>query len=402
MPNLDYGYTIRIASEGVLNPPSAVTRQQWQRQQYGSTSWADITTGSTYTVQNADRNCKIRLSEEHASGQAIYSNELQVTNDAPSGGWEFKGSMGGGMATSLAYQNDTQAMVVAFRDGRGYKITSDFGNSWQQYSHSIDVPIACFIESDGETVMLAGYGGHELMWTKRNSHTVVTGFPRNTYLYGCGRTPSGGHIATDINGDVWLSRRGISTSSWTKDSNSAKWTANGQSKTIGTQPQISGANPIGAARRGYWVYVAVDVGEVVGNFHSLPFQGSGNDYVHDVAFNPDTRTIVAGGSRAHVWRNGVKKPISTSIIPGNCDITGVARIGSKFYITGAYTGKLYLASSTDDGNNWVAESLPAGLNQTGWTSAKMVGGNQYGTGAGVWTFNQSSSPYATSYCIFRA
>lgn len=400
MPNLDYGYTVRIASAGVLNPPSAVTKQQWQRQQYGSSSWADITTGTTYTIQNADRNCKIRLSEEHASGQAIYSNELQVTNAQPAGGWEFMGSFGGGMATCLAYENMTQAMAVLFRDGRGYKITSDFGNSWKQYSHSIDVPIGAYIENDGETLMIAGYGGNELMWTKKNSHTIVGGWPRNTYLYGCGLGISG-YMVTDINGALWYSQRGKDNPNFIKDPDASKWTAHGQSKTIGQQVRISGARPIGASRGGYWAYGGLSGGYYSGDFLSLGFVGAGNDYVHDVARNDNTGTIVAVGSRAHVWKDTVKKPISTSIIPGNCDITGVAYVGNKWYIVGAYTGKLYFASSTDDGNTWVAEPLPTGLSQTGWTSPKMVGGNQTGSSAAVWTFNQSSSPYATSYCIFR-
>lgn len=81
MPNLNYGYEIKIVQNAVFDPNNGHANQ-WQRQVPGNTHWEDIAggTGETYTVVVADRSCLIRL-KQSSEGAAGYSNELQVTTE---------------------------------------------------------------------------------------------------------------------------------------------------------------------------------------------------------------------------------------------------------------------------------------------------------------------------------
>ena len=80
---LDYGYTIRIQSNGTSNP-SATPTNQWQRKLSGQSDFTDISgeTGTTYKVESSDQSSQIRL-KQNFNGSSAYSNALSVTSSAP-------------------------------------------------------------------------------------------------------------------------------------------------------------------------------------------------------------------------------------------------------------------------------------------------------------------------------
>jgi len=77
---LDYGYTIRIQSNGTSDP-SVVPTNQWQRKLDGQNGFKNLDgeTGSTYTVTAADKGSLLRLKQTFG-GKKAFSNTLQVTD----------------------------------------------------------------------------------------------------------------------------------------------------------------------------------------------------------------------------------------------------------------------------------------------------------------------------------
>jgi len=91
---LDYGYTIRIQSNGTSDPAHTPTNQ-WQRKLSGQSDFVDLTgeTGTTYTVNDSDQSSSIRLKQGFGSAFA-YSNILTVTSSAPAVYWKRLTSSG--------------------------------------------------------------------------------------------------------------------------------------------------------------------------------------------------------------------------------------------------------------------------------------------------------------------
>ena len=115
---LDYGYTIRIQSNG-SSDPSAVPTNQWQRKLSGQPSYSDIPgeTGSTYLVNRGDQSSSIRLKQDF-NGSAAYSNALSVTSSAPpappisSVTWERIPGTASGKYLCLKHSKDYSVLVV--------------------------------------------------------------------------------------------------------------------------------------------------------------------------------------------------------------------------------------------------------------------------------------------------
>lgn len=80
---LDYGYTIRIQSNGTSDPAHTPTNQ-WQRKLSGQPEFVDLAgeTGATYKVTYSDQSAEIRL-KQIFNGSVAYSNSLEVTNASP-------------------------------------------------------------------------------------------------------------------------------------------------------------------------------------------------------------------------------------------------------------------------------------------------------------------------------
>ena len=79
---LAYGHVITIDKNGTSYPDSVPTNQ-WQKRDQGQ-QWADIpgATGATYTVEEEDRSCDIRLTQMFGAAKAS-SNSLTVTSELP-------------------------------------------------------------------------------------------------------------------------------------------------------------------------------------------------------------------------------------------------------------------------------------------------------------------------------
>lgn len=393
MADLPYNYTIRIQSNGSSNPPASPSNQ-WQRRLNGQPNFVDIAgkTGTTYITEKSDQNAEIRLKQTF-SGSPAYSNALKVTNATPAGSWTYKGSLMSSGTSSIGYLADDKSMYVAGRDGAGKKST-DGGNTWSNYSHGIQVPIAVFPSSPGK-VLYGGYGGQRaddnVYYKDGNSGSQLGGFPSKVYVYGAAQLGSD-LVATDIEGNFWVAH---STSGpFTKGS---KVDSNGITIVGYKDPD---GYALGRGYRSVWKIKSATSGTTVDYDKAvLPFNTStSNGSTSNIAYDGKGNWL-CGGSDAQVFRSYDFKnwTLSTDLrskIPYNVNITGAAYVGGKWWVTGGYTGTLYLLSSTD-GASWTKEPLPSGL--SGWSNPKMFGFGDIG----LWTFDASSSPYSTYYCIFE-
>ena len=115
---LDYGYTIRIQSNGTSDPTKTPTNQ-WQRKLSGQSNFVDIAgeKGTTYLVNRADQSGEIRLKQDF-SGSVAYSNALTVTSSSPpppdidSVTWERIPGTPSGDFVSLKHSKDYSTLIA--------------------------------------------------------------------------------------------------------------------------------------------------------------------------------------------------------------------------------------------------------------------------------------------------
>ena len=130
---LDYGYTIRIQSNGTSDPTKTPTNQ-WQRRLEGQPSFEDLVgeTKEEYEVTADDQSAEIRLKQTFEAAVA-YSNFLTVTSDSPSSippvkdGIRYLGDI-----NSLG--NGATIGGTMAPDGKIY-----CGPSYHRYIHALDV-----------------------------------------------------------------------------------------------------------------------------------------------------------------------------------------------------------------------------------------------------------------------
>ena len=149
---LDYGYTIRIQSNGSSNP-SAVPTNQWQRKLNGQSTYTDIPseTGTTYLVNRADQSSSIRL-KQNFNGSAAYSNALTVTSSSPpppdidSVQWERIPGTPTGEFFALKHSKDYSVLVALESNYWNYKTgnnlfwcSQDGGETWNKVRITGDV-----------------------------------------------------------------------------------------------------------------------------------------------------------------------------------------------------------------------------------------------------------------------
>jgi len=389
---LDYGYVIRIQSNGVSDPSHTPTNQ-WQRKLEGQPEFSDLPgqINETYTVDRTDQSAQLRL-QQIFSGTKAYSNELQVTSAEPAGRWVFKGELLRNGVQCLGYYKPDKLLIASGRNGVGKKSTDD-GDTWSNYSHAVDVPICTFPISSNQTVW-SGYGGgrsdDNVYWDNNGSKSWSSGFTNGTYVYGAAKLKDGSFIATDISGFVWeASSLGGAFTKTSIQLDSYSVTLQGDLASDG------GVFGTGAGK--VWKIMGLNGSTLNFTSATLPFGSSSGSVVCPIAEH--NGLYVCGGDSASIfWSTNftswTKSSSPASIFPSGARITGVSYAGGKWWATAGYTGTLYLVSSIN-GKEWVRESLPSGV--SGYNNPKMIGYD----GTAIWTMDTSVSPYTTYYCVIE-
>lgn len=399
MAGLPLGYVIRVASDGVLNPSSPRVSQKWQRQQFGSVSWADTGwTASSYTVAASDRNCKIRVAQMFASGQELYSNELQVDNFTPPFSWEVLSSSPTSFeATRVAYDRDTGVFVIADRRGNWAKTDRSKRRQYElQFptKHPTDFAFcnaAWYLNDTDEVVLVNGRGsGSGIVYATLDDFDDTIPLPLNNRPWGFG--PLGSQFFTvDAFGGGHYGTR-----------SQAVWSATGQKIAdltfVDTVPQYldSTLNIFGAADKYAYRFTGISSGQIQYTRQLLPFVGTHNKFLNSIAYHNRKWVAVGGNNHLFTSSNWTSWRANNSIIaafPNNTNISGVCYAANKWWCTGYNRSKVLLASSPD-AETWTLEDLPSGLPESGVAGSdglnancpKMAGYNdeaiwvvQYGT-----------------------
>lgn len=368
MANLPLGYTVRVAQDGILSPASPKVSQKWQRQQFGSSSWADTgSTGSTYTVTNTDRNCKIRLAQTFSSGQELYSNSLQVDNFAPPFAWEKMPDDTIQFETGrIAYDRESGVFVIGGKRGSWAKTNRAKRRQYEwQYptkapSGMSGINSAWYLPATDQAVFTNTQGGQSsIVYATLDDfveqETMVLWRP-----WGWG--PMGAYdFSVDAWGGGFIGNPSIDYFSTGQSIGESTWV-----DTVG-QYLDSSYNVFGTSDRYVYKFTGISGGLIQYDKQLLPFVGTHNKFANSLAYHNGTWVAVGGNNHLFTSTNWRSWRANNSIIaafPNNTNITGVCYAANKWWVTGWNRNKVLLASSPD-AENWTKEDLPDGLPETG-------------------------------------
>ena len=388
MPNLPYGYTVRIQSNG-SSSPEAVPTNQWQRQMNGQPTFTDLSgqTGETYVVGPSDSNSKIRLKQKFGEGFA-FSNELQVS-EFVLGDLGYNGVLAETEVLSVGISADHKALAFGCKGGKCL-FSGDGGKSWITLQSNVEDPRSIdpmYYDLNTPRILVAGstYDSNDYNYTEIVTKTDnVRGrkFTSGSSLawYGCGVMTDGRMVVSGDNGSVY--------SAMVESSNDQNWAGPvaGYSKSMSI--------PGGKGNDGA---IFAQSASKVWRFYPDPSTGNFKSDTGPELYPSDPRVIIwqwaqnssglylACGDSSKIFTNSStftnsrKWSVATcSAVPSGTKLKGCAWVKNKFWVAGIKSYKPYLASSPD-GTTWSSEEMPSGLPDgvsVNW--CKMVGHGDIG------------------------